>query len=108
MLRGLSAKGPPEDALVEKIVQQVQYVNEIDYVNHSYSLTKSEITDAKFDTGYYLRTILILIVLGMCLVDYRATRLIQNSEIRLLTLVELSLSCRCANTQLRNVSKLWW
>ena len=26
MLRGLSAKGPPEDALVEKIVQQVQYV----------------------------------------------------------------------------------
>ena len=69
-----------------------------EYVNHSYSLTKSEFTDAKLDTGYYLRTIFILIVLGMCLVDFRSTSFIQKSEIRLLTLVELSLSCRCANT----------
>ena len=34
----------------------------------------------------------------MCLVDFRSTSFIQKSEIRLLTLVELSLSCRCANT----------
>ena len=60
--------------------------------------TKTENTATKIDASHPQCTILFLFILLMCAAGFRSPRATQYSEIRLFTLVELSLSCTCANT----------
>ena len=64
-----------------------KYVNSSQWTTNTfdspeYRRSELAMTYIKRDTGYYLRIILILIVLGLCLLDIRSTSCIQNSEIR--------------------------
>ena len=80
MLRGRSAKGPPDDASVEKIVQQVQYETVIDRISWIRHFT------------------LFLMIMYIFLESFCSTGMVGVVRARPLTAVELYLSCACANT----------
>ncbi len=80
LLRGRSAKGPPYDATVENLVQQVQYVTERDMTSRIRYLT------------------LFLMLMYIFLAYFWANSMAGVERVRPLTAVELYLSCTCANT----------
>jgi len=80
LLRGRSAKGPPYEATVEKLVQQAQYVTESDITSRA---------------RYF---ILFLTMLIIFLEYFCVNGMSSLDTFRPLTAVELYLSCACANT----------
>jgi hypothetical protein len=80
LLRGQSANGPPDETKLEKLVQQDIYVTETVRIRWVRSLT------------------LFMMMLFIFVEYFWSNGMVGVDSIRLLTVVELSLSCTCANT----------
>jgi len=80
LLRGRSVKGPPYEATVEKIVQQVKYVTERDMTSRLRYLT------------------VFLMLLHIFWAYFWSDGMVGVERDRPLTAVELYISCTCANT----------